>query len=221
MFDRKVEIEELEELEHTQKADVATVLENEDGESDGAVEPMLQAIGAVVAAPDAGAKPAWADNLELANHYTDAVADALVKHVHDLMADDVAALVHEHVAGANDDEVEYEGLIPDFFADTAQAVGTDDAPELDDTMLVSSSNRRFIEDDDPWNSGGGGGGPGAPPAGSGGDDAPPENPPEDPNKKKAGADVNVKKSEKPDPKPPNKPSPAAPRRDDKGNGGKR
>jgi hypothetical protein len=221
MYDHKVEIEKLEDLEHKQESDVASALESEDIGSDQLIEPMLHALDAGVDAPAADAKPAWAENLELANHFTDSAAEELVKHVHDLMADDVAVMMHEHAVEAEDDDVEYEGMIPDFFADTAQGLDAEDKKgKLDDTMLVSSSNRRFLEDDDPWNGGGGGGGggtggPNDPPPGAG-DDAPPE----DPKAKKVEADA--KKPTKPDPKPAPKPpeNKPTPRRDDKGGGGK-
>ncbi|HEY0251655.1 MAG TPA: hypothetical protein VGC41_09015 [Kofleriaceae bacterium] len=203
MFDRKVEIDELEQLHEKQPEDVANVLGLELEQEASAPDVLEQVDRAPepLAAEDHG-QPAWMQDLDLANHFTeDTVAETLVDRVHDLMADDVAALVHEHAAllEAENDPRFTEGMLPDFFADTAREIGTNDDP-VDDMFVVASAHRGFLEDDSIFNGGGGGGGPPGlpkPPAGG----APPLPPLGEPPDPKAPPKPPVAANKPPAPKP--------------------
>jgi hypothetical protein len=225
VFDRKVEIDELEELEDKQAADVASVLHIDDQKE---LEPTLLAIDLAPDAPvhvaDPNAQPEWVSNLALAEHYTEeTLAEELVKQVHDLMADDVAALVHDHVVADDANEDHYEGLTPDFFADSAVDIGTNDEHPVDGTFVVSSAHRNFLEEDSLYGGGGGGGGPPPPPSGDGEPDSPPEEPPPgDPKARKADDKAAPKATDKPTTEPaatpakPTKPGKSKARGDDQG-----
>ncbi len=225
VFDRKVEIDELEELETKQASDVASVLHVEDRQE---VEPALVAIENApeepVHVPDPGAQPEWVTNLALASHYTDeTLAQELVKHVHDLMADDVAALVHDRALAAATDALDpYEGFTPDFIADSARGYEPGEAPDLDDPLIVSSAHRPFLDEDSLFGGGGGGGGGaggggGGPPDGEGEPDEPADDPkPTDTPTDKAAAKAadqaaaKVAKPGKADPTTAKQPEPATP-----------
>jgi hypothetical protein len=173
-------------------------------------------------APDPSALAAWMDDLSEFgdSHLGDVKASEVLDKLASGGLDDVQGTARGHFKDDVNADVEQQGMVPDFHADSALeggAIAEGQPAPMADLIVPPARKRTALDDGAGDGGGGGGGGGGTPPGGTPPDDGEPAEPADDdkPDKKPA------KAADKPPPAKAPEPPKAPPKKDDKKRDGDR